>query len=1221
MKFNTLLAFGLIVLFSTKAFATIYEVTNADGNVWWPASGDPGSLKEAFTFAAANPGRDTIRFNLPVGTTVSAALNPMPLDATNSDLLIDGASTQGGGNLTLALGIDATGSNIDFVNIDFQLATNAIKTGNGTHSITNCTFDITGASQDAILIGGGAVTMSGLDIQSVGKGINMTGGTHSITNCTLNASGVSQEAILIGGGTVTMATIDIQSVGTGIKMNGGTHSLDYCTLNVSGNGQDGIWINGGSGTVVTNCTITGATQHAITIDNSGGHTIDNCSVTNFGDVGFIARGSGGNTFKNCTAFSGQHNGIGLKSANNVVEDCTTYDNDYSGIAVDNSTGLGSGNIIRRNKVYGNNKVFYMGTSKPLYDQAALFSNGPDTEVYDNYVYDNAAHGIMINGALASNSVVRDNIVGRDDSGNELGNGWNGIYVHSGNGSLIEGNTVVNNGSGSSHTSYYMPEAVSGIRVESVTSGTIQDNYVGTDANKTEAGNAFDGITLYTNTSGVTVDNNVTCNNGFYDFDTNTPHALWDGSVGGGGIALRTGSGNNVNITSNFVGVHRDNSAGGNKDYGISVEGGSNATIGGTDAADGNTIGNSTNSFVQGTSRGTGIWLFGASSTTVLNNDIFDNGGNGIQIEGSATSNVIGADGDGNSINRNNIGILVSGSSANNNTLRYNSFSCNTGGGIQLQSDGNTDYGNGSIPKAIVIRSDDPRANFVSGYAPSASAVVDIYATDATCPAECTDSVNQGVTMVATVTASSTLSSNGLYEWEYDFVAGGNQVNRDNAIVLATEQGVAGSVNTSEFSVCHLECDTPMNSVINSADFDFCPGESTTLTANSFGMGSSGYTYQWYLGSVNSVNLVNTAIDDSTYNTSTGGDYYVVISYLGDPETCRDTTTLGTVIANLNPTVNVLSSAENACSNSLTDVTIDANASGSNLQYLWTPGLEASSSITVQEAGNYSVTVTNTVTGCEESDEVTLSQSNAPAVSMSDIFFCQNDSALVSAGLSGMSYSWSPSGNTTESFYVYSSGTHRLEVSDPSTGCIARDTVEIEQSPEPTPFVELTDDSLFICPTEGDEIELIATVTTNLTGDLVWSDGTVDEASIIATDSINYSVTFTDTYGCSGGDSVKIYGECIPPDPELPNVITRDSPWRPIGEITSEQVLDGTSTLIVYDRWGLIMFESTDKLPEWTGSNTKELPCSAGVYFWIWEFTDNTETVRRYNGFVQLLTEE
>lgn len=1452
MRSNIFYLVTLALLFSLPVYSNVYTVTNAAGNAWFPACGDPGSFLEALCSAAANPGRDTIRFNLPGGTSITSLKDPITIDGSGSDLLIDGLSTQDGNPIIFNFSVAVTGTDVEFYGTKFQT--------------TN----------------------------------------HSLT------------------------------------LTGNNNTVDSCFFAVTGAGQNAVWINGGTGSTVKRSFFTATKLHAISIENGGSHTIDSCIVTNSVDVGIIVRGTGGNTIKNCSVSLATHNGIGLISGSNIIENCLSFDNDRAGIVCDNTSGFCSNNIIRYNEIHNNNKVFWMNLGSPLAEQAGIQSDGASTTIYNNWVYNNAGNGILINTAFGTNGIIRNNIVGRDKLGNESGNGWNGIFVWSGNNSIIDSNIVVNNGKGSSHATYgnSMPDRISGIRVQGVTSGTVKDNYIGTDALKTNAGNDFDGITLHTNVFGVTVHNNVVCNNGLASAYGN-----------GGGVALRINT-NNITITSNFIGVHRDLTDGGNNDYGISVEGGGNVMIGGTNLADGNTIGFSKNTPVLGSARGCGVWMIlsGASNNSMFNNAVINNTGAGVELDADATNNIIGDQNKGNVITGNQYGILVHNASAVQNTLRYNSFSCNTVQGISLQDDGNTEYGNTPAPKGIVVRTDESRANFVSGYAPSASAVVDVYVVDNNCTVACDSSASQGMTMVATVSAAGVASANGLYFWEYDFVSGGNLVGKNDVIVLATEVGLAGQTNTSEFSICHFECSAPENAAISSADLSLCAGETAVLTANSTGkVGTETYSYSWYDGAIDPSNLVFYALDDSVYNTSTAGTYIAVISSLSDTTTCLDTSSTAMVVVNNAPGINLNPATTYICTAS--SLTLDPNATGSNLQYMWKPGGEVSSTLDVTASGTYEVVVTNSVTGCKDSSDVSIDEYNTPnvvgisspdldvcmnemaeltanitgqlgtddytfnwylntisggsevhtavndssfstnvagdyfvvvtnntgsnvcadssaqatvtlndypvinltvpsadlcsgesveldadatgsnlqyvwkpnsettdkittsvggtfevvvsnsttgckdsssvvitaintpdvidissldfdvcsdenavltanvigqaggdtytydwylnsitggnkvhsvsndstystnvagnyfvvvsnnaggnvcadsstsaAVTVNDYpvinltttstsfcagdsieldadatgsnleylwkpngeivskiitkeggtfevvvsdvvagcsdsadvditvnslpvgnatapFFCQGDSTLVAAGVSGMTYSWSPSASTDESFYVTSSGTHIVTITDPTTLCTSKDTVEAEQSPVAKPVVVLPLDSM-MCAAEGDQIEITATVTTNTTGILSWSDGTVDEMSIIAFDTLNYIATFEDQYGCTGDDTMKIHSLCIPPDPTLPNVISIESPWTPFGEITPEKVQKSDFT--VYNRWGLIMFQTDENLPTWNGINDLGMRCSPGVYFWIWKYTDNTGEELIYNGFAQLL---
>ena len=98
--------------------------------------------------------------------------------------------------------------------------------------------------------------------------------------------------------------------------------------------------------------------------------------------------------------------------------------------------------------------------------------------------------------------------------------------------------------------------------------------------------------------------------------------------------------------------------------------------------------------------------------------------------------------------------------------------------------------------------------------------------------------------------------------------------------------------------------------------------------------------------------------------------------------------------------------------------LNSNASGGTLSYSWAPGGETSADITVTTGGTYEVTVTDVNTTCETVADVTVSEFQTPVISISAPFFCQGDSTLVSAGVSGLDYAWTPSGNNTESFYAH-----------------------------------------------------------------------------------------------------------------------------------------------------------------------------------------------------------
>ncbi len=743
------------------------------------------------------------------------------------------------------------------------------------------------------------------------------------------------------------------------------------------------------------------------------------------------------------------NGLWITSSNTIIDSCLIHNMNYHGVTV---TASASNTTIKNSLIYDNNQT-PLGSAD--HDNAGIYSLS-DVVIDSCFVYGNSSNGILIKSSAANGSKVTNTVIGKSESGVDSGNDWNGVFVWAANNVTVENCIVVNNGKNPAGDN----GRVSGICFQESSNGVINGNYCGTDPLKSNAGNAFEGITVRgvyagsANISSTSINNNIICYNGFHNND-------------GGGLGLRYDVSGST-ITSNYLGFHADSTDGGNYDYGLSLEWRSANNI-----VDDNLIGNSKATY--GSKKGCGVWLVssGTSNNRLTNNYIQDNSGPGVLIQGggsgSSKGNIVGTQNNGNTISGNLHGVLVTGSGVNNHTIRYNSFSCNANGGISLQSSGNDNYGNASVatfPKSILVNSNEKRANYVSGLAPSANASVDIYVSDSNCPADCDSDVNQGFTYVATVTASSTAEPNGLYLWEYDITA--SPVTQDNVVVLATESGTAGQVNTSEFSVCAVFCNTPDNSNIAVNDADICVGETAELSVSPTGLGvGEDYSYTWFRNDLDQDSIVSYLINDNSFSTDIPGTYYVQISSQIDSAVCNDT-------------------------------------------------------------------------------------SDAQIITLNEI-----------------------------------------------------------------PVVTLESDTDTICELKGTQLELRASVEPSLTGNLEWKpNGELNVNSIIIDKAGSYIATFTSNAGCKGSDTLKVVNYCIPPDPEVPNVVTDQSPWKPIGEIQNDQFV--SSEFVVYDRWGLKMYSSDEVLPEWKGKKDNGNSCPAGVYYWIWKYKDISGEEYTYNGFLQLL---
>ncbi len=901
--------------------------------------------------------------------------------------------------------------------------------------------------------------------------------------------------------------------------------IEDCSFVTNSNANHSIFLTSGSKSVIKNCDFISSKGHSISVDAGGFHEIINCTATNSKNVSFVFYGDGNNIIKDCDVSLAKQNGIGLASPNNTVDNCTTYSNDRAGIAVDNILGLGTatGNIIKNCTVYNNNNVLWGAPGAPNDEQGAIFTDGANTTIDNNFVFDNKANGIMVKGGnnniATDKQLVINNTVGRSSSGVEAGNYWNGIFIWETNNAETRDNLVVNNGNKPGN---YRPGVrVSGIRYQETNSGQIQDNYIGTDELKTLAGNGFDGITLYDKCSEVSIISNTICYNGF---GTDLPNF-------GGGVALREGSFANT-IESNNIGVHKDNTDGGNNDYGISLEGSNNNIIGGTQESKGNIIANSKNNGSTATDHGVGIWLVKANSD---NNEIYFNTiknhvGNGITIEREASGNIIGAISTGNSIIENEHGISIKGngvSGTDKNTMRGNSFSCNRAKGISLTEKGNGEYGETGASKIVNTNSSESRPNFVSGKAP-AGALVDVYVRDSNCSLTCLSDSAQGVNYVSTV------SADGSGMWEYDLTSSENQaasikVTKENVIVLATEPGGAGNANTSEFSVCNLKCTPPTSVTVTGSTI--CPSPSSaTLIANAEGLNTgSDYQYYWYKTTVSPGNEIipRSALNDNDFLINSPGNYFVVVSDTSDPVTCTITSKAQVVEQVSKPDVSVDNEA--ICPEG-DPVKFTAKSDSEIDSYLWKGnGTGAAQTTQGSTLGLYTVDVTDK-NGCVNSASGLLSAVPLPNISVNSEEICEGDDPVTFIATSDVQveqYLWSDNGSGTESTTTGTdAGKYTVLVTD-INGCQNNGSGILTVKPAPTADLTPTNPSFCI----GDSVE-IKIENLDEQADIVWTPAQnppdVRSFFVKSGDPLTYSIEIT-LDGCVSlpGNEVTVREDTIP----------------------------------------------------------------------------------------------
>ncbi|HNB32458.1 MAG TPA: gliding motility-associated C-terminal domain-containing protein, partial [Bacteroidia bacterium] len=177
-------------------------------------------------------------------------------------------------------------------------------------------------------------------------------------------------------------------------------------------------------------------------------------------------------------------------------------------------------------------------------------------------------------------------------------------------------------------------------------------------------------------------------------------------------------------------------------------------------------------------------------------------------------------------------------------------------------------------------------------------------------------------------------------------------------------------------------------------------------------------------------------------------------------------------------------------------------------YSWSTGA-TTSSININTAGNYSVTVTD-ANGCTGTATFNLAVNANPTPAITGITsFCAGGNSTLNAGSGYTNYLWS-GGATTQTINVTTSGNYIVTVTN-AAGCTATTNKVITVNALPVPTIS---GPAGICP--GASANLVA----GSYASYLWSNGNTT-SSITTNVSGNYTVTVTDVNGCVGSSNYNL----------------------------------------------------------------------------------------------------
>ena len=253
-------------------------------------------------------------------------------------------------------------------------------------------------------------------------------------------------------------------------------------------------------------------------------------------------------------------------------------------------------------------------------------------------------------------------------------------------------------------------------------------------------------------------------------------------------------------------------------------------------------------------------------------------------------------------------------------------------------------------------------------------------------------------------------------------------------------------------------------------------------------------------------------------------------------------------------------------------------------YTWQPNGEITQSITVTQAGIYTVTTTTRNCSASSSAVVSVISTLQPFTLGNDTAFCGSFSKVLYTGNSTTVWS---NGETASQITVSEAGQYIATISN--TCSTVSDTVNIAQNN--IPIVNIGNDTA-IC---GSELQLNAPTQMQ---EYVWSDGS-QNASITISGAGTYWVNITDANGCTNADSITITTNCAR-DLWLPNSFTPNGDnVNDVFYIRGNEQNTTIEKFVIFDRWGLKVFEANNFAPNnatfgWNGKY-KDQPCQLEVY--------------------------
>src|SRR4051794_618451 len=346
-----------------------------------------------------------------------------------------------------------------------------------------------------------------------------------------------------------------------------------------------------------------------------------------------------------------------------------------------------------------------------------------------------------------------------------------------------------------------------------------------------------------------------------------------------------------------------------------------------------------------------------------------------------------------------------------------------------------------------------------------------------------------------------------YSWKRD----GGQITGASARPFGATQSGTYSVVVFDDTNCWVESD-PVSITVSTTPAASISAQSSVCAGSTYGAVSAGTaaSYQWSVANGTIVDGQGTQVIH--YTSGASGNVTLTLT-TANAQGCSDTQSVNIPIANVQAAITP-SGPITICPAGSVTLTASAGAS-----YIWSNNTYAQS-ITVTQAGSYSVRVFDAAGCYAQSQSVTVSVASPSATitPSGPTTFCAGGNVTLSAP-AGYSYSWS-NGATTQSITVNQSNSYTVTVHD-ANGCTASSSATVTVNPPPTATIS---GGGAICA--GGSTTITAALTGSAPWTITWSDnvtqtinsGTSASRSVNPAATTNYTITSLTDANCTGTSS-------------------------------------------------------------------------------------------------------